>query len=1386
MRRNDIHNLLSGCLHAAGSVRSMVVLAFLFAIFPFSLFAQRAASSYEVLSATPEEVVVRIAPTYSYDTVSTDNGPAVRIRFAQGSFAHSIGAPGEMKLSLAVLLPSAVAPKIEVLSEQYNTYTGLALAPVPTHEKHGDIFIERYTQDASLYASSPVLPANGFALTGIARTAYSGNLNIYPVRSEGGAIKLIKELVLRLTFTPSSKQTDVTSSARESEFFTTTFINGTVRAFQRSAANAIARTAKISPIGFKQSPAAGEEKWVAIKTTEEGIYRITADQLSQYGISNPDPATIAVYGFGAKMVPEGIDSMTGEMAEVAIDMRTSGGAFKELRFYAPGMYDWRYSPEATPAFSGDKYWQIYHMTNPYSSTGHFMLRVGGAQATRRIVDKADHLTKPATPLTSLPAIALHENELNFEFPNYSREFVGESITRGTDVTVSLPALPGYTSGATSIRPATNSRAEQSHSFEFRINGSVLGTCVGRTLADIDESPYYSLRNWDVAFPWQGSAPSTLTINVTSNEKQPQYWLDFVEIFYQREAKLSNGALAFFLANDSASYQVTIADAATAELWDITDARKNFRLATASGASLSADLEAPGKAMRRFYAFREGDVRSPELSSANAPILRPGICQNGTEMIVIVPEAYKEQGERLAVQRRRGGQATEPIGAEVVTVEDIYREFGYGAKDLTAIRDFLAYTLRHTVANGNTVPLFVSLFGKGHTDYQNRKTQMPIGVPAYETTEFGSLIVYRQRHPEFVPDDAFFARLVSREPSASDILDIAPGRIAVRDADEAKTFVDKVIRYETASDEGSWRARSVFIADDRYYELGTDSNDPLPHMPDSENEIAGMDKRMSIEKLYGVSFPNTFSSSGARFKPEFEAAIVDAFNVGSALISFVGHGNPNVWTHESVLKVPATINKLTNLNKLTFLTTATCDFTAFDNFDELSGGVMLLLKSDGGIIGSLGTSRSVYGGEQLVAEFYQKLFDVSCSATRPTAPVGLAYLAGRKVGDISNKGKFFILGDPSQRLLIPRQYVIIDSVNGIAYDEDATQPARLKALSQVTLSGYISSSCDGSEFDPQFNGTTTITLRDAPTVISQTTTFTKQPSITDTWSVEGPILYRGTATVKDGRFSVKFIVPKDIKFDTVDAKLQMLAYSTDFRSALGAARNLQVFGIDTSHIVDTEGPALTIFIGNRRFTPGDVVPVHSKIIVDIADSSGLNTSTSSIGHSFAGWVNDQTSSVIDLSESYVSRQDDYKAGTAERQATLPLGKNVLHVRAFDALNNPSEATVEFIAREGDPYELFDVALTDNPVRTGTTFSFLQPSSPQNPVDVTIGIYTSDGRKMRTLSASGVTTNDVQIHWDVRDDAGMLVPDAAYIYGINIEDRLTGEVAHAGGVFIVQKQ
>ncbi|HEY6172664.1 MAG TPA: hypothetical protein VIX80_10440, partial [Candidatus Kapabacteria bacterium] len=437
-------------------------------------------------------------------------------------------------------------------------------------------------------------------------------------------------------------------------------------------------------------------------------------------------------------------------------------------------------------------------------------------------------------------------------------------------------------------------------------------------------------------------------------------------------------------------------------------------------------------------------------------------------------------------------------------------------------------------------------------------------------------------------------------------------------------------------------------------------------------------------------------------------------------------------------------------------------------------------------GSLATSRSVYPGEELVYKFYEKLFDVACDELQGSNYVGFAYAAGRLEGQAGyNANKFFILGDPAQRLLIPRQYVVIDSINGNPYNEKGNV-TQLASLSVVRLSGYISNTCDGNELDATFNGTSSVTLFDAPTRVEQISTYTEASPSIDNWMVEGPILYRGSATVKNGRFSTSFIVPKDIKFDTNKAKIHMYASSDDFRSAVGVGKNVRVYGVDTSAAEDSDGPDLTVYIGSRRFRSGDVVPIHSKVIVDVKDISGINTSTAGIGHSFVGWANDSTSNVIDFAENYTAAQDDYSSGTSQNQTQLPKGPGVMNVRAFDARNNPTFASVEYIASDEDPYKLYDVAVVPSPARSSATFTFLQPSAPESPVDIVITIYTVDGRKVKELSALNVSQNDIALMWDLRDMSGSFVPDAAYVYRISVSERLTSLETMYGGVFIVQRQ
>jgi hypothetical protein len=1363
----------------------------LIAFFCTNAFAQNLTSAYTVTSSTPNEVVISIHPQYSTRTVTDEKtGESYeRISVIGGTTKGLVtGTPAAEWIPVELLAPSKEEATVTILKEEYEPAHNAILAPLPQWTYSHDEWktpLAHYIKKGASY-SSYVGNIVSLGLPAIYRTAYTRELHIDPIQFDASTntIRLIKEMLVKITFPNATFNTNYTAGKQEAELFGRLFANGNISEYYHSAVDEVTKGITANTISFKKNsaPLSPGEAWLLVTTNDQGVYHITASDLTKAGITNPNPKAIQLFGYGGATIPEDPDSVSGELHECPIDVLTNGdGSLNEIRFYDPGLYEWYFNPEGgeTPIYS------LYHLLNPFTTSGHYLLKTGGSQA-KNIPTLPANIVSPILQST-VPVVVVHEDEERFEDPGISREFIGEEIPNGRDVTISLPDLPGYTSDSTVFRPGFNMHAQSQVTFNLTVNGMGLNPILNNYTIDFSGEEY-TVRNWEteiLAGNALRSQNNSVVLSATSDELDGKYWLDFAEIFYRRQTNLTSGQVPFYVLADGRALSYNFTDAANGEAWEVSDPWSPVKIAIATGSSMNVQIQGDANGFKQFIAFNSSSLKSPSLIAAGALTLHTGICQTGAEDIIVTPKEYLDAANKLAAQRQMGGQATPPMTVAVVTTDDIYKEFGYGSPDYSAIRDFMAYTFRHTTANNTTKPLFLTLFANGHTDYRNKTTQIPVGVPIYELWKDGAVAklsprILRTTQPLYGPDDPFFVRLTPN----SITMDAAVGRVTVHSDDEANAFVSKVIKYETSSDSSDWRTRISFICDDRYYEnlLGPD---PIYHIDDTKAEIAEVPERILVNDIFGQAYPNTFTAVGRR-KPEMEKAIVDAFNNGSAILSWVGHGNPVVWANEAVLTVPATINKLTNFNRLAFVTTATCDFSRFDNYQSpVSGGVLLITKPDGGAIASLGTCRSVFGEEPLVPEFYRVLLQTGCNDRVGTAPIGIAYISGRLVSTAANRldnaQKFYIMGDPSQRILIPNEYVTIDSIDGIPFS--GQNPRTIAALSQVTITGHISHLCDGSDIDGSFNGTSNLTLFDAPTHISVTTTFLESSPITDTWDIDGPILYRGSSTVRGGIFHTTFVVPKDIKFDTNNAKISIYASSDNFHTALGVTRNVVIFGIDTS-LARSQGPQLFPYIGSRAFKSGDIVPVNSQIIVDVSAPNGLNSSTSSIGHSFIGWTDDSTAATIDLASTYISKQDDFRFGTSQQQAVLPAGTHTLHVRAFDALDNPAFAEIQFTARTDQPYSLYNTQITPNPVTNDrATFTFLQPASPESPVDVTITIFTIIGQQVRTISVMSISQNSISIPFDGKDDSGTLLTDGTYIYRITARERLSGTETVSGGKFLI---
>ncbi|HET9137555.1 MAG TPA: hypothetical protein VFO76_13050, partial [Candidatus Kapabacteria bacterium] len=284
-------------------------------------------SSYEVLSSTPTEILLHIHPDFKQQLVTDPvTGESYTSVTFTGGIANGIvkGAPAESYLQLPLLVASKTSPAIvSIVSKETRVISGV-IAPVGTPKSRNGSVETQYIRDAEAYGNhTPALILSQTPVS-IFRAAYESDVIVHPVQYDltAGSITLITDMVIKIVL-PGEKSTASPVSQKEASFFHALFINGDNASLYNSASSEVTNVALRSIAAFKNSPQSAEQ-WFEITTSDEGMYHITSGDLTKAGVSSIDPSTISIYGYGAQTLPEKVDSLTGELRECSIDVRTKG------------------------------------------------------------------------------------------------------------------------------------------------------------------------------------------------------------------------------------------------------------------------------------------------------------------------------------------------------------------------------------------------------------------------------------------------------------------------------------------------------------------------------------------------------------------------------------------------------------------------------------------------------------------------------------------------------------------------------------------------------------------------------------------------------------------------------------------------------------------------------------------------------------------------------------------------------------------------------------------------------------------------------------------------------------------------------------------------------
>ena len=737
-----------------------------------------------------------------------------------------------------------------------------------------------------------------------------------------------------------------------------------------------------------------------------------------------------------------------------------------------------------------------------------------------------------------------------------------------------------------------------------------------------------------------------------------------------------------------------------------------------------------------------------------------------DMVIIIPTTQKQRqhAERLAEYHRTHDGMT----VNIVPADELFNEFSSGTPDATAYRRYMKM-LYDRASTPDEAPKYLLLFGDGAWD--NR--MLSEGWTTLSPDDF--LLCFESENSLndvscFVSDD-FFCMLDDEEEiqvggnynNCTGKPDVAVGRLPVRNDTEAKLLVDKVIEYGKNPNPGVWQNTVVVMGDD-----GNNN----AHMIDADNVakvIAATRPALDVKKIMWDAYKMEKSSTGNSF-PDARNLITKYMADGALMMNYSGHGGPNQLSHETVLK----LSDFSGIQSKTMAlwVTAACDILPFDGLED-NIGEAAIFNEKGGAIAFYGTTRTVY---QLQNSYMNQLFtkfvlsesdgkDVSVGEAARMAKASLAGMvteipAGMKYSDLSaNKLQYTLLGDPALRLNIPTTAIRVDSVNNSPMDEASL--LTLKAGDKVKVTGSVS--------DASFAGTLTAVVQGAEEkVVCRLQNTTSDGAETAFEFLDRTsIIYKGQNAIDGGRFAFEFVVPKDISYNDGEGRIVLFANSGDGQRQINGVSGGVEFNGTGNLPLDSIGPSVFCYLNTPSFANGDKVNATPYFMAEIYDESGINATGTGIGHDMTLVIDGSPAMTYNLNDSFSFDYGSYQSGKVGFAIpTLAKGSHKLMFRSWDVLNNPSVAELSFVVDDKLAPGVYDIAATDNPVRSTTTFIVSHDRAGMS-LDVEIEIFDLSGRKVATAKTNETAQgNTTLVRWDACSLGGSAVSTGVYLYRARI--------------------
>ena len=1108
--------------------------------------------------------------------------------------------------------------------------------------------------------------------------------------------------------------------------------------------------------------------WYRFYIEKSGVCKISKSFLRSLGFNTDgvNAKNIKIYGNGGRMLPLMNNVFyPNDLEENAIQViGENDGVFDDsdyILFYGEGVDVFNQESDTN--------------VNLYAKRSYYYITSQGGEGKRIQVNNQP--TNAASTTTSIVDQNLFHEVDKVNIVKTGRRWFGEDFGINNEQEFDFKLLNITTANPVTCNVYVGGASYNPTSFEIKSNDVSVGT-INLAALVIDSGTFANNGVLNTTL----TATENIKIKVSFNNNgvpNSKGYLDYIRLAYKATLK-GNGKQYQFYNTAAATttgiieYQVSNANAIR-QIWDITDIYNVSKFENPTQNSSFSFKSQLGE-IRKYIVLDNADFYVPskeQKSKVTNQNLKGTLFKSNSgvfqdiDYLIITPKNLITQAEKLANFHRNYSQ----LNVKVVDLETIYQEFSSGKQDISAIRNLVKYVYENASTTAKRVK-YLNLFGDASFDFKDITPNNTNIVPIYH-----ALNSFSAGEASFASDD-FFGTIDFNEgnvENGTDGVDIAVGRMIVSSTQQAEEMVNKVLEYHDLKSYGSWRNNYISISDDPDtfktgdYTLQINQNNLT-------DEIANEKPFLNFKKIFTDAYQQVTSAGGERY-PKAREDILSSFEKGALVVNYLGHGGEDGLTGERIWNKPDGSN-LNNQYRYPLFITITCDFSKFDNPLRQTAGELTYWNPKGGAISMITTIRSI---GQITAEFFndvlsEQLFSYGSNTYNSIAES--LRLAKNESDNNSSTRVVFYIGDPALMLAIAKPKVVLTKVNDVPISQPIDD---FKALSFIKISGEVQG--ENGQLLTTYNGELATNIFDKNYIKS---TFGNDGQLYTNGPLNGQLIildfnslgetiFRGNATVRNGKFEFGFIVPKDIKIPLGNGKISFYAKRNQILlDKTGFNTDIKIGGINLNAPEDNIAPTVRLFMNDETFINGGITNESPFFLAFLNDANGINTA-SGIGHDIVGILDGDETNPFILNDYYETELDDYTKGKIRFPLrNLSKGLHTMTIKAWDVYNNFVTADIQFLVVDDGNVTLTNVLNYPNPFVNYTQFWFTH-NKPFEPLEVQVQIMTITGKIVKTINQTVINEGFLsrELTWDGKDDFGDRIGKGVYIYKLTVKSTFTNK-------------